>query len=213
MIRWLAASLFLMAAACGGGGGEPLPPPSFDRPVLGADGSLSGVTGVDGRHWSLVDRDLRSGVFWYSVVDSLTKQCPTTFPEHEDWLGEVNLLLQRASGQATRTAIEMERERLADIAQGADRATTALNAMAVAEVDIPGLVRSWIRRAAGAEVNDSEAWIKGCGMLFDKESLRGLLRNSAQPLGDYFDRMQDDHPEIYESQSGVEGIARRLKKV
>lgn len=50
------AFVFGFLAACGGG--EPLPPASFDKPVLHANGSLTGVTGVDARHWALVDRDL-----------------------------------------------------------------------------------------------------------------------------------------------------------
>ncbi len=211
MKRFAAALLLMTVAACGGG--EPLPPPSFEAPVLHADGSLTGVTGVDSRHWALLDRDLRRGVYWYSFVDQLTGRCPVTFPEHADWLGEVNLLLQRASGQAMRQAIEMERVRLQQLADGADRAVTGLNAMSVAQVDVPGIVRGWIRKAAGGDVTDEEAWVKGCSLLFETESLRGLLRNSAQPLADYYQRMKVDHTEIYNGMQGIDGIVRRLNKV
>jgi hypothetical protein len=211
VIRVAAAMILLIVAACGDG--EPLPPPTYDRPVLRADGSLTGVSGVDGRHWNLVDRNLRRGVYWYSFMDRLTKLCPVTFPEHADWLGEVNLLLQRASGHAMRQAIDMERIRLQQLVEGADRAVTGLNAMSVAEVDVAGIVRGWIRKAAGTDVTDDEGWIKGCSLLFDKESLRGLLRNSAQPLADYYDRMQNEYPEIYKGVTGVDGIVRRLNKV
>lgn len=211
MIRAATLATCLLLAACGGG--EPLPPPSFEKPVLHANGSLTGVTGVDARHWALVDRDLRRGVYWYSLVEQLTGRCPATFPEHSEWLGEVNLLLQRASGQAMRLAIEMERTRLAALADGADRAATGLNAMSVAEVDVAGIVRGWIQRAAGSEVDEDEAWVKGCSLLFENESLRGLLRSSAQPLAAYYGRMQREHPDIYNEVQGVEGIVRRLDKV
>lgn len=211
-MRQLAAIFILFSvAACGGA--EPLPPPSYDRPVLRADGSLSGVSGVDGRHWALVDRNLRRGVYWYSFMDRLTKLCPVTFPEHEEWLGEVNLLLQRASGHAMRQAIEMERIRLQQLAEGADRAVTGLNAMSVAEVDVAGIVRSWIRKSAGNDVSNDQGWIKGCSLLFERDSLRGLLRNSAQPLADYYGRMQSEYPKIYQGVTGVDGIVRRLNKV
>lgn len=205
------AFVFGFLAACGGG--EPLPPASFDKPVLHANGSLTGVTGVDARHWALVDRDLRRGVYWFIVVEQLTGRCPTVFPEHAEWLGEVNLLLQRASGQAMRQAIEMERKRLAMLAEGADRAATGLNAMSVAEVDVAGIVRGWIQRAAGSDVSDDEAWVKGCSLLFEKESLRGLLRNSSRPLAEYYARMEAEHPDIYAEAQGAEGIVRRLDKV
>lgn len=211
MKRLAAVLMLLSAAACGGG--EPLPPPSYEKPVLSADGSLTGVTGVDGRHWALVDRDLRRGVYWYSFVDQLTERCPATFPEHEEWLGEVNLLLQRASGQAVRQGIEMERLRLQQLAEGADRAITGLNAMSVAQVDVAGIVRGWIRKAAGGDVTDDEAWVKGCSLLFETESLRGLLRNSTQPLTDYYARMQQDHGDIFDEIEGIDGIVRRLNKV
>lgn len=112
-----------------------------------------------------------------------------------------------------RQAIEMERKRLAMLAEGADRAATGLNAMSVAEVDVAGIVRGWIQRAAGSDVSDDEAWVKGCSLLFEKESLRGLLRNSSRPLAEYYARMEAEHPDIYAGAQGAEGIVRRLDKV
>ncbi|WP_417518193.1 hypothetical protein [Minwuia sp.] len=201
----------LVLAACGGG--EPLPPPEFDEPVLHADGTLTGVRGVDGRHWSLVDRDLRRGTYWYSFMNRLTGQCPEYFPEHADWLGEVNLLLQRATGQAVRRGIEMEDARLQTLAEGADRATVALQAMSVAEVDVAGIVAGWTRSATGRDVGTEEAWIGGCSLLFDRDRLRGLIRNSALPMADYFARMKAEHPAIYATVPEIEGITRRLEKI
>lgn len=211
-MRRLAAILSLLVmGACAGG--EPLPPPDYDDPILYADGSLTGVTGVDSRHWALVDRNLRSGVFWYSFMNQLTVQCRVTFPEQTDFLDEVNLLLDRAAGQAVRKGIAMEGERLKRLAEGADRAITALDAMSVAEVDVSGIVRRWIRKAVGEDVSDDKGWIKGCSMLFDRKNLRGLMRNSTQPLAEYYERMRTGHLDIYAATRGAEGIERRLNKI
>jgi len=211
-VRRLAAILSLLAiAACAKG--EPLPPPEYDDPILYADGSLTGVTGVDRRHWALVDRNLRSGVFWYSFMNQMTVQCRVTFPEQTGFLDEVNLLLDRAAGQAVRTGIAMETERLKQVAEGADRAITGLDAMSVAEVDVSGIVRGWIRKAVGDDVSADEGWIKGCSMLFDRKNLRGLMRNSTQPLAEYYERMRSRHLEIYAATPGAEGIERRLNKI
>ena len=213
MKKLLPVLALALLAACSTGGDEPLPPAAYDQPVLNADGTLSGIQGIDSRHWALVDADLRKGIFWYAFANRLTRQCPEAYPEHKDWLGEVNLLVQRASGQAARTGIGMERARLQTLAEGADRAAVGLEAMTVAEMDIATVVRGWIRSATGDDVADGDALLKGCGLLFDRDNLRGLLRNATQPLSAYYNRIRDEHPEIFDATRGAEGIARRLEKI
>ncbi|WP_416899308.1 MAG: hypothetical protein ACMVY4_06205 [Minwuia sp.] len=214
MRRPLAIALFAaLLAACGTLEPEELPPAAFDKPVLHADGTLTGVQGVDHRHWALVDQDLRKGVFWYSFLNRVTQDCKQAYPEHADWLGEVNLLVQRATGQAARAGIRMERQRLETRAEGADRAVVGLEAMSVAEVEVAGVLAGWIESATGEEVPLERALVQGCALLFDRENLRGLMRNSAEPLSRYFARMEVEQPDIYAATGGVEGIVRRLDKV
>lgn len=209
----IAPLLLLLAAACGNQLGGPLPPAGYDHPRLEANGALTGVTGVDSRHWSLLDEDLRNGVYWHSFLKGLVTKCPDIYPEHADWMGELGLLIHRGTGSAVKRAIELERLRLQEIGPGADRAAVGLEALEKADVDVAGIMTRMLKPAATEEVDPDRAMTAACNLLFDAEDMRGLMRSAAEPLAAYFARMEREHPKIYATAPDLEAITRRLDKI
>lgn len=205
----------LAAAACGPQLGEPLPPASYDKPRLEADGRLTGLVGVDSRHWSLVDEDLRHGVYWHSFLSDLVVKCPEIYPEHADWMGELGLLIHRGTGTAVKRAIALEALRLQAIGPGADRAAVGLEALQKADVDIAGIMTRMLKPAMSDadEIDPERAMIAACNLLFDAEDMRGLMRSAAQPLSAYFARMREEYPAIYATETDMEAVTRRLDKI
>lgn len=209
-LTWAAMALL---AACGPRLGEPLPPAGYDQPRLEANGALTGVTGVDSRHWALLDENLRRGVYWHSFLSDLVVKCPAIYPEHAAWMGELGLLVRRGTGMAVDRAVAMEALRLQTVGAGADRAAVGLEALGKADVDVPGIMARWLQPAVAGEIDADRAMLAACNLLFEREELRGLMRKAADPLSRYFARMAEDHPAIVAEFHDLEAITRRLDKI
>lgn len=209
----LAMATMALLAACGPMLGEPLPPASYDQPRLEASGALTGVTGVDSRHWALLDEDLRRGVYWHSFLQDLVTKCPAIYPEHKAWMGELGLLVRRGTGMAVDRAVAVEALRLQTVGEGADRAAVGLEALGKADVDVPGIMARWLQPAVAGEIDPDRAMVAACNLLFERDDLRGLMRKAADPLSRYFARMAEDHPAILADFHDLEAITRRLDKI
>lgn len=207
----IAAMALLLLAACSGS--EPLPPASFEDPVLGANGQLTGLVGVDGRHWKLVESDLRQGLYWHTVLAAMSQRCIEVFPEHKGWLTELYGLLRRAHEKPLDHALVLEAARLKDMPPGADRALVALQAMRAAKVDFTAIAKAWIKQATGQELPEKGARVQACSMLFDRTTLRDMMRRASRPLASYLEDMQDAQPELSAALPGIDVMVRRLKSI
>lgn len=203
--------LLLLLAACGGRGD--LPPPVIEDPRLSRNGELSGVAGLTQDDWNVLDRDLKRAVFRLGFLERLGTECTNLFPEHTDFLGEFALLVQRGLTNGVQRAIAMETERLRLAGDGRERAVIALLAMRRAKMDVPGMMADQINILATTPVDGHDAVVSACGLLFEREGRRDLMRTVSVPLEAYYATIEAEYPALHGKGEKVTRIRRILERI
>lgn len=211
-LRGLALAGALLALAACGGGGE-IPPPVIEEPRLSRTGELSGVAGLTQDDWNVLDRDLKRAVFRLGFLERLGGECRTLFPEHDAFLGEFALLVQRGLTGGVERAIAMETERLRLAGDGRERAVIALLAMRRAEMDVAGMMADQVNALATEPVDGRAAVVSGCGLIFEKQGRRDLMRTVSVPLDAYFTTVQAAHPVLHGEDEKITRIRRILARI
>lgn len=207
----LSAGVLLLLAACGSR--KDPPPPVIDEPRLSKNGGLSGVSGLTQDDWEVLDKDLRRAVFRLGFLERLTDRCTMIFPKHADFLGEFGLLVSRGLTEPVERGMAMEAERLRLSADGRERAIVALLAMRQAEMDVAGMMLDQISGLVAEPVDDRQAVVTGCGLIFEKDGRRDLLRTVSQPLETYFSRIAETHPQLHGDGDKINRIRRFLARI
>lgn len=207
----LAAAVLMLLAACGTR--KDLPPPVIEEPRLSKNGSLSGVSGLTQDDWEVLDKDLRRAVLRLGFLERLTDSCTVIFPEHADFLGEFALLVNKGLTEPVERGMAMEAERLRLATDGRERAIVALLAMRQAEMDVAGMMADQINVLAAKPVDSRQAVVTGCGLIFEKDGRRDLLRTVSQPLETYFSRIAETHPQLHGDGDKINQIRRFLSRI
>ncbi len=207
----LTCGVVLLLTACGGRGD--LPPPVIGEPRLSKSGALSGVSGLTQDDWEVLDKDLRRAVFRLGFLERLTDRCLDIFPEHAAFLGEFEALVDRGLTRPVERGMAMETERLRLAADGRERAIVALLAMRQAEMDVEGMMSDQISVLATKPVDDRQAVVTGCGLIFEKDGRRDLLRTVSKPLETYFSRVLAEHPQLHGDGDKINRIRRFLARI
>ncbi len=203
--------LLLLLAACGGRGD--LPPPVIEDPRLSRNGELTGVAGLTQDDWNVLDKNLKRAVFRLGFLERLGTECADLFPEHADFLGEFALLVERGLTRGAQRAIAMETERLRLAGDGRERAVIALLAMRRARMDVAGMMADQINVLAAAPVDGRDAVVSGCGLIFEREGRRDLLRTVSVPLEAYYTTIETEHPALHGDGEKVTRIRRILERI
>ena len=203
--------LVVLLAACGSR--KDLPPPVIEEPRLSRTGELSGVAGLTQDDWDGLNRDLRRAVFRLGFLERLSTECVAIFPEHAGFLGEFGLLVQRGLTTGVDRGIAMETERLRLSGDGRERAVVALLAMRSAEMDVEGIMADQINALAADPVDGHAALVTGCGLIFDRDGRRDLMRTVSVPLDAYFTTLQADHPALHGEDDKITQIRRILARI